>query len=97
MLRRTRSRTGTREEKTRNDDNFDCMDYSIIMDSDGDDRTLENVEGNASRPNRESDGTNLDELHGIPYELTIIRLGTDPLGRDFILAKHSAYDDEQVG
>lgn len=47
--------------------------------------------------NRESVTNSQHGLSGIPYELTVLQCGTDPLGNDYIQAKHSAYDDEQVG
>ncbi len=66
-------------------------------------QALESAEDVSGHPtggrttNQESSHKSHDGMGGIPYELTVLRLGTDPLGNDFIQAKHSAYDDEQVG
>jgi hypothetical protein len=48
----------------------------------------------------ENDGTDDAEHQGErsnAYELSILKRDVDALGNDFILAMHSAYDDEQVG
>lgn len=51
---------------------------------------------NRASTNRECTHNTQEGSGGNPYELTIMQLGSDPLGNSFILAKHSAYEDEQV-
>lgn len=76
------------EEENNNDSSIDeGMDVSSFAPRD-----------NHASANREHSHThNMQEgSGGNPYKLTIMQLGSDPLGNSFILAKHSAYEDEQV-